>query len=317
MHDELRAITDEYGVFLRRDALQLGHTDRTLGRAMRAKVICRVRHGAYTFADEWTSLTPVEQHAVVAMAVLRTSKTKVVISHTTALVLAGAPVWGLPLTEVHVTRLDRRGGRREAGVAQHRGRLDPDDVTSVNGVAITSPTRTALDLTTITDVEHSLPVLDHFLHTEQTTTAWLRAGSLGMREWANTLTTDLAIALADGRSESVGESRSRFVFWRGGLPAPVPQYEVLDSRGHVMARLDFAWPERGVYVEFDGREKYTKYVRPGESVVDAVLREKRREELVGELTGWRCVRITWADLHDPQRVVGRISSALTGSRAQA
>ncbi len=311
MHDELRAISDEFGVFLRRDALELGHSDRTLARALRARVIHRVRHGAYVFTDEWVGLDSAEQHAVVAKAVLRTAKTNVVISHTTALVLAGVPVWGLPLAEVHVTRLDRKSGRREAGVAQHRGLLRPTDITRCKGLPVTSPTRTALDLTTITDVEHSLPVLDHLLHTGQTSTALLRTGSTAMRAWANTLTTDLAISLADGRAESVGESRSRYVFWRGGLPAPVPQYDVHDSRGRLIARVDFAWPHLGLFVEFDGKEKYTKFLRPGETTVDAVLREKRREELICELTGWRCLRITWADLFDPDRVVARIERAMT------
>ena len=44
--------------------------------------------------------------------------------------------------------------------------------------------------------------------------------------------------------------------------------------------MDFAWPEFGVFLEFDGKEKYTKYLKEGESVVDAVLREKKREELI-------------------------------------
>ena len=56
-----------------------------------------------------------------------------------------------------------------------------------------------------------------------------------------------------------------------------------------------------MWVEFDGREKYTRYLRDGETVTDAVLREKRREERVRELTGWICVRIAWAELADPRR----------------
>ena len=69
------------------------------------------------------------------------------------------------------------------------------------------------------------------------------------------------------------------MFWRGGLPKPLSQYAVVDGHGRTVARLDFAWPEFGVFLEFDGKEKYTKYLKEGESVVDAVLREKKREEL--------------------------------------
>ena len=37
-----------------------------------------------------------------------------------------------------------------------------------------------------------------------------------------------------------------------------------------------------------------------------MLREKRREERVAELTGWRCIRITWADLAYPERLRGDV-----------
>ena len=63
-------------------------------------------------------------------------------------------------------------------------------------------------------------------------------------------------------------------------------------------------------MEFDGRQKYVQFLREGESVTDAVLREKRREDMVCELTGWRCMRITWADLADPVRLAARIRAFL-------
>ena len=70
-----------------------------------------------------------------------------------------------------------------------------------------------------------------------------------------------------------------------------------------------------MWVEFDGREKYTRYLREGETVTDAVLREKRREDRVRELTGWICVRITWAELADPRRLAARIRAAFATQQA--
>ena len=102
------------------------------------------------------------------------------------------------------------------------------------------------------------------------------------------------------------------MFWRGGLPMPVPQYQVVNGFGIAVARVDFAWPELGVFLEFDGREKYTKYLKEGASVVDAVLREKKREELICRITGWRCIRLTWADLYRPRETVDYIRSVLAG-----
>ena len=51
-----------------------------------------------------------------------------------------------------------------------------------------------------------------------------------------------------------------------GSPAREPQYEVwLD--GLVVARLDWAWPSIGEWIEVDGKAKYTKLLRPGKSRV--------------------------------------------------
>jgi hypothetical protein len=40
-----------------------------------------------------------------------------------------------------------------------------------------------------------------------------------------------------------------------------------------------------------------------------VVREKAREDLVRRLTGWICVRITWADLNDPARIAAMVRQA--------
>jgi hypothetical protein len=136
-----------------------------------------------------------------------------------------------------------------------------------------------------------------------------------MSHWPDTLTTDLVIRLADGRSESVGETRTRHLCWTQHLPAPVPQFEVRDRHGTVVARVDLAWPELGVFLEFDGKQKYLRFRREGESVTDAVLREKAREDLVRELTGWRCIRIIWADLNRPAATATRIRAMFRSAAA--
>jgi hypothetical protein len=128
----------------------------------------------------------------------------------------------------------------------------------------------------------------------------------------HTLNLPVVLRRADGRHESPGETRTDWLLWRHGLPQPVPQLEVHDRWGRVVARVDFAWPELGVFLEFDGKVKYLRHRRPGESATDAVLREKRREELVCGLTGWRCVRIVWADLYQPERTIARIRATLRG-----
>ena len=175
----------------------------------------------------------------------------------------------------------------------------------------TNAVRTALDVTTITDVEHALVTVSSILHKKLATRDELRDGARGMTHVPGSLTTDLVLALADERFDGPGEARTFHALWRQGIEAPIPQHPVQDDHGRVVASLDFAWPHRGVWLEFDGRIKYERLLSAGERASDVVVREKAREDLVRRLTGWTCVRITWADLNDPRRVAAMVRQAFT------
>ena len=297
-------------VFLRREALAAGYTDRDIARLVSRGDWHRIRHGAYVSGELWQSLDPVRRHGLLSRAVLKQARTPMVLSHLSAMPEYDGPMWGVPVDVVHGTRRDRRAGRKEAGVRQHQGILLPGDVEVRNGVEVTAAPRTAIDITTVAAVEQSLVMVNHLLHEGFTTLAEVRQRYESMEKHPFTLATDLVLRLADARIESVGESRVYFVMWRYGVPRAEPQLVISDHSGREIARLDFAWPERKRWLEFDGKEKYVKHLRPGETVADAVLREKRREDMIRELTGWRCIRITWADLYDPQRLAERILAFL-------
>lgn len=312
MDPRLERATDAHGVLMRSAVLAAGGDDLDLRAAVRAGELRRVRAGTYAWAQHWDTLDERGRHLLLARGVVLKAGTPVVLSHSTAVALHGGPLWELPLTDVHVTRPDQRGGRREAGLVQHRGALGADDIVTIEGLEVTSPARTALDVTVLAGTERTLPVMDDFLHRRLTTRVDLEACRLRMNAWPGTLVSDVTVRLADGRRESVGESRTAYWLYRGGVPRPHPQWPVHDRTGRLVARLDFAWPELGVWLEFDGKEKYLEHRREGESVVDAVLREKRREERVARLTGWRCIRITWSDLHRPGALAAYVLDVLAG-----
>ncbi len=296
-------------VILRREALAAGLSDRDLSRLVQRGELHRLRQGAYVAGARWRGEDLCGRHRLLARAVVTQAKSPVVVSHGSAMALHGGPLFGMPLDRVEVTRLDGRAGRREAGVRQHRGELLVGDVSTWEGLPVTSATKTAIDVTTVASVEAALVVVNALLNDQRTTMAELHHRYSSMERDPYTQRTDLVLRLADPRIESVGESRFFYLAWRQGLPAPLPQFEVTDA-GRVVARLDFAWPAEGVWLEFDGREKYIKHLRESETVTDAVLREKRREDRIRELTGWRCIRITWADLAEPERLAARIRALL-------
>jgi hypothetical protein len=289
-------------------------------RAIRAMVSSgqwqRVRHGAYADRPAWERLDPVDQHRVLARAVLQAAGAPAALSHVTAAVEHGAEIWDIDLSQVHVTRPDGKAGRREAGVVQHRGRLVDDDIMVVEGAPTVSAARALVEVTTMADVEHGLVVANSLVHRRPELLNEARKLAEDMDHWQNTLATRIVLALADPRIESVAESRAQHLFWAQHLPKPEPQYKVVDAQGRIVGRVDFALPALGVFFEIDGRLKYFQG-RDGKSMDQVLFEERQREKLICRLTGWICIRITWADLAHPGRLAREIRAVLASRRTPA
>jgi hypothetical protein len=297
-------------VWLRSEALAAGHTEKTVRALVRSGDWVRLRHGTYTSGATWAAADERRRHQLLVIGVVKRAQSDIVISHeSSAVALHGVPTWQLDLDVVHSTRRDERAGRVEAGVHQHQGVLLAEDVVSVGGVEFTSATRTAIDVTTRLPVEVSLGIVNHLLHQRATHRDALLARYETMQRHPSSRGTRVVLDLARAEIESLAESRAFYWCWRGGLPCPEPQYDV-SVDGRVVARLDFAWPALGKWLEVDGKTKYTKLLKPGQDPGDAVWEEKKREDLVRRLTGWQCLRITWADLENPARLVALIRDFL-------
>jgi hypothetical protein len=304
--DHLRILAETQGFFTRPQALELGYDDKAIRRALRSRLWVRLRRGAYTFSDLWSVSDEVEQHLTRARAVLRRMEGRVALSHVSAALQHGLDVWGVDLSQVHVTRLDGGAGRTEAGVVHHDGVCLDSDVMQVGSDLVMRPARAALETGLLSTAESAIVVLDSGLHRELFTRDELDATYGYLKQWPGTLPLELAVRLADGRAASVGESRSRYLCFAHGLPRPELQYEVCDAHGDLIGITDMAWPGHGLLGEFDGKMKYGRLLRPGESAGDAVFREKRREDALREATGFIVVRIVWADLYDGYRTAQRI-----------
>lgn len=299
---------------LRRALLAEGWTDKTIRQMTARGTWQRARHGAYVDAGSWKSCDDQGRHELRARAVLAQARAEVALSH-----VSGATVWDLSMydqsfDDVDITRLDGRAGRAEAGVRQHRGLVLPGDVVERHGVPVVGATRLALELPTVLDLERSYCYIGELLHRGETTVEALRERYAGMRRWPHSLSSEVLLKRVHGECESVAEFRTDYLLWRQSLPTPERRYVVRDpADGSVVARLDFAWPDLGAYLEFNGKVKYGSLLKPGETTADAVLREKRREELVREMTGWRGIYLDWADLYRPEHTAIRIRRVLDGA----
>ncbi|MCW2852767.1 MAG: hypothetical protein JWM84_2431 [Nocardioides sp.] len=304
MLNELLGASGTQGFLLRRDALALGIDDNALARMVRLGELVRIRHGVYVARAEWGALSGPQRHRVQTRAVQALYRDHVAVSHTSQAIADGAPDWGHDLRAVHLTHL-AGGGRRRAGIVHHEGSLRVPDLSRSGEGWHTTPTRTVLDCCNLLSTEAGLVLANWYLHEGLTTTEELEARYVELQRSPRMLAVRLVLRLADGRAESVGESRFLYLVWRAGLPRPVLQWDVWDG-DFLVGTVDAVWPELGVMAEFDGKVKYGRLLKPGQSAADAVFAEKVREDRIRELTGFRMIRPIWSDLERPYLLVQRL-----------
>ncbi|MGJ0119483.1 hypothetical protein ACQ7HM_09790 [Williamsia sp. MIQD14] len=288
---------DPSGLIRRRDAIAAGVVDDwSLAAATRDGDLDRLYRGVYapSMSDSGHADLDHRYRSRVRAAVSMGEPGKVV-SHHSAAALHRMPTLGRT-DDLHFTVNRRSGGRRQQrAFVLHATPWESDEVTIVDGIAVTSMARTAVDVARSGTFVQAVTVLDGALRRGVAHQQLLSVSDRGRRRVGSPVARR-ALAMADCRSESVGESLSRALM-RGFTDVPVPDLQVdhvIGSDGRV-ARVDFAWG--GILVgEFDGR---TKYGREGDSA-DDVWREKVREDALRDL-GLVMIRWTWDDLMHPER----------------
>jgi very-short-patch-repair endonuclease len=142
---------------------------------------------------------------------------------------------------------------RRPGVRCRRAWLMPADITLVNGLRLTSPMRTLLDLAATQPLIDLIVLADaalYFKHctVEQLGAAGLIPGRRGAQRFRRML------ALIDPESESPMESLLRLVVVLSGLPRPESQVNIWSDTGHFIARGDLKVPAVRAIFEYDGRD---------------------------------------------------------------
>jgi hypothetical protein len=206
-----------------------------------------------------------------------------------------------PLDDVELTVPPTTSPSTLPGVHVRRRSLPPEHVTRRRGVPVTSAALTAVHLAGDLERTGAVVLVDRLVACGAVELDRVQdlATSLAGRFRAR---ARAAIAQADGLAGSPQETRLRLIVHASELPRPVAQYEIRDSQGYFVARVDFAWPEQRLALEYEG-------VWHGEP--QQVAKDRAR---LNRLTacGWRVVFVTAADLHDPARLIARIAGALAG-----
>ena len=215
-------------------------------------------------------------------------------SHETA-----ARLWGIELLDPGAERVTVPRQRARVAVPGWQVRrldLGPDELAVVDGVRVTVPARTVLDLAQVLPVRDAVVAADSALRQQLTHLADLVPLLAGRRGRGAAGPRAVACRL-DPLSESVLETLLRLLL-HSALPPPLSQYEVRDAGGALVARVDFCWPERRLVVEADGFAFHS----------DRLAYRRDRERLNElERLGLRVLRFTWEDVMSrPDHVVALV-----------
>lgn len=278
-----RSAARQHGMVTGRQLYDLGLTDRQVQADVDAGVLVQVHRGTFRHAageDTWrTQLTA---------ACLACGPTAVASAR------SAGRLWGLrdvPRWRPEVTVLDTTKPRLRGVVVHRTDRLDAVDVSRVDGISVTSPARTLLDLGALLPRPVLTPVLEdatfrRLLVIEDVLSILERLGGPGRRGTA-ALRGAVDDAVVTGRLESRLELALARLLEIAGGPPPVRQYDVALAGG-VRARLDFAWPDRRLAVEADGRRWHSTKRDFDRNLV-------RSRAL--EASGWRVYPFGWTDVH--------------------
>lgn len=238
-----------------------------------------------------------------------------VLSHVSA-----ARLWGIPLSphlagdwRIHLANPPAAGAPRRGNVAGHRLTLAEGESREVDGVRLTGPARTWLDLAASMTLKDLIAAGDFLVcshgpdfpatHDAICSIAELeKAAALhpGMRGLLN---ARAALVLIRVGADSPPETFMRLTLVEAGLPEPELNVVVRDKWGRPVLWPDGSFRQYRTALQYDGGHHNNP---------DQYLRDIRRLETTRTL-GWEEVRISRDDLRgDMPAVVRKVAEALRG-----
>jgi hypothetical protein len=210
------------------------------------------------------------------------SRRKGVLAGRSAAALHGAK-WVDPRRPAEILCSNRRP---PAGIRTWSDAVADDEIEIVNGIPVTAPARTALDIASRYPLDAAVSAIDALARRTRLKMADVELiaerykGRRGIRQARKVLD------LVDPGAESPRETWLRLLLIRGGFPPPTTQIPVYDKYGVLVAVLDMGWEDIKVAAEYDGDQHRTDRRRFNNDI--------RRAEAVSEL-GWIDIRVTVED----------------------
>ncbi|MGE2715385.1 hypothetical protein ACQI4L_15110 [Mycolicibacterium litorale] len=261
---------------------------------VKRKLVERIWHGVYCLGE------PTDE--------LRLRGLDLSCGTTVAVCLAtAAAIFGFDTeepSELHVLNPHRHQLRPVDGLVVHR--RDGAPLVSAADRWATTPAWTAVEVARSLRRPRALATLDAALRSGTVSRGQLWRAAIEQAGRRGIVAVRDLLPLADPRAESPMESEARLVMIDGGLPLPELQFEIIDGNGE-LRRLDFAWPDQRVAVEYDGLDWH--------SSPDAMRADRRRQAALMDV-GWVVIPIVFDDVrHRAWELVARIDQQLRHARA--
>jgi very-short-patch-repair endonuclease len=238
LKDVLAVAAEQHGVVTRAQLLELGMTPEGIKHRLRRGRLHRVQRGVYAVGRP--QLT---RHGVLIAAVLGCGP-DAALSHEHA-----GEVYGIRRRRAGPIEVTVPAGamRSRPGVRVHRAALEPCDRTLQQGIPITGPARTLVDLAQRLDARALEAAVNEADKLDLVDPEWLRAALEAMRgQRGVTALRELLERRTFTLTDSELERRFLPIARRAGLPQPRTQRRVNGFR------VDFYWPDLGLVVETDG-----------------------------------------------------------------
>ena len=264
---------------------------KMLASHVRAGAIIRVWHGVY-------ALSPPDMFARLAGVDLIAGKPIVACMNT------AAEMYGFGTerdSTVHV--LDPGVRMRPVAELMVHQRLGAP-LKRVDGRLATAPAWTAVEVARTLRRPRVLAILDSALHCGACTREEVQSAMREQKGRRGIVKVRDLLPYADSRAESAMESEARLVIIDGGLPLPELQYEIVDRCGKLW-RVDFAWPDAMLVVEYDSVEWHAN--------PDAFKHDRLKTSRLQDC-GWSVMPITVEDVRRrPSELVTRINRHLASA----
>jgi len=258
-------------------AKQLGLTRPKIAYRVNAGTLHRVYRGVYAVGHKRLS-----EKGMYMAAILAAGK-GARLSGLSAAALWRA--WRRPVREIHVTA--PRGRHPQAGFRLHTTRhLDPRDVTTLDGIPVTTMARTLVDLTDVLTAHQIANVIHEAAFHELFDAQATREAMTRANGRPNLERLDQALEANGAGTRS--DLEDRFLSLIAGLPQPSVNTTIEGIE------VDFAWPD--LIVELDG----PAHQRP------RTQREDRERDAKLRAAGYDVIRLTAADLERPEKLLRRL-----------